>query len=228
MNFLHNRLALSVCFGMVLLSFAVLPSCNPQPGTPDGPKPPTGTPSPGKPDPREDLVKLLKGANVDGYFFATKEDADQSVATLTNPTLREPVKLDSNNRLVLQYANVKDKKANTTKTLKAEIVRGEGGYKLFITDVVADHVIAEEAFAPRLCPGVPVFDNFDECIADFNCKVLPELQCEANKTCKNIRTELRCCMRDGTELHVLILIVPNSRRCIVAFPFDINTVLVRP
>jgi hypothetical protein len=228
MNFLQNRLGPPVCLGMVLLSFAVLPSCNPQPGTPGGPKPPTGTPSPGKPDPREDLVKLLKGASVDGYFFATKEDADQSVATLTNPTLREPVKLDSTNRLVLQYANVKDKKANTTKTLKAEIVRGEGGYKLFVTDVVADRVIAEEAFAPRLCPGVPVFDTLDQCFEDFNCKVLPELQCEANKTCKNIRTELRCCMRDGTEIHALILIVPTSRRCIVAFPFDIDQVLVRP
>ena len=216
-----------LCLGMLLLSLSFLSACNPQPGT-DGSKPPNGTPPPGKPDPREDLVKLLKGANVDGYFFASKEDANQSIATLTNPTLREPVKLDSSNRLVLQYASVKDKKANTTKTMKAEIVRSDSGYKLFITDVVADHVIAEEAFAPRLCPGVPVFDTFDQCYDDFNCKVLPELQCEANKTCKSIKTELRCCFRDGTEIHALIIIVPNSIRCVAAFPFDVNEVLIRP
>ena len=221
MIFLHNRLATSFCFGIVLLSLTLVSSCDPN-KPPDGPTPPT------KPDPREELVRSLKGANVDGYFFAMKEDANQTITSLTNGALREPVKLDGNNRLVLQYANVKEKRANTTKTLKAEIGRSDNGYKLFITDVAANHVIAEEAFAPRLCPGVPVFDTFDQCYDDFECKVLPELLCEANRTCKSIRTELRCCMRDGTEIHALILISPTAIRCIAAFPFDIDRVAVIP
>lgn len=226
MTFPRTHRAASFVLGIALLSLTFSLSCQPpSPGPNTNTNANTNTSAP---NPRDELIRSLKGANVDGYFFRTKEDNNQVITSLINNTLGSPVKLDSSNRLVIGYANVKDKKANTTKTLKAEIVKDGEGYSLRVEDIVAGGLVIDERFAPRLCPGVPVFDTFDQCIDDFNCKVLPELQCEANRTCKTIRTELRCCMRDGTEIHALILIVPTSIRCIVAFPFDIDTILVKP
>jgi hypothetical protein len=212
---------------MLLLSSTFTFSCQP----PNGPTPNSNnnantstTPR----DPKAELVRALKGANVDGFYFATKEDDNQLITSLTNGALRSPVKIEDGGTFVLGYANVKDKKANTTKTLAAEIVRSGAAYSLHLKDIVAGGLVLDERFAPRICPGVPVFNTLDECFDDFNCKVRPELLCEANRTCKNIYTEVQCCLRDGTRIHALVIIRPTARRCVAVFPLDVNEVLLNP
>jgi hypothetical protein len=212
---------------MVLLSLIVVSSCTNPPDSSGEKRPPKEEPGP-KPDPREELVRSLKGANVDGYHFAIKEEDNQTITSLTNGALRNPVKLDDGGTLILGYANINDKKTNTTKTLQAEVARSGDAYNLHLKDLVADIRLIDERFAPRICPGEPVFNNLDECFDDFNCKVRPELQCEANRTCKNIYTEVRCCFRDGTRIHALVIIRPTARRCVAVFPLDINEVLLNP
>src|SRR5437660_8222118 len=119
---LHNRLASSFCLRMLIASFGLLSSCTANP-------PPNNPPN-NPPDAREELVRSLKGADVNGYLFATKEEEDRVTTSLTNPALANPVKLDSNNSLVIGYASVKDKKANTTTTLKAEVVKIDNAMRL--------------------------------------------------------------------------------------------------
>jgi hypothetical protein len=212
---------------MVLLSLTFTFSCQPTTGpTPNSNY--NANSSPTAPDPRAELVRSLKGANVDGFHFATREDDNQTITSLTNGALRSPVKLDDGGTFVLGYANVRDKKTNTTKTLQAEIVRSGSAYSLHLKDIVAGGLVIDERFAPRICPGVPVFNTFDECFDDFECKVRPELLCEANRTCRNIYTEVQCCLRDGTRIHALVIIRPTARRCVAVFPLDVNEVLLNP
>ena len=224
---LRNRLTSSFCLGMLLLASTLTFSCQPTNGpTPNSNN--TANTSTTPRDPKAELVSALKGANVDGFHFATKEDDNQLITSLTNGALRSPVKIEDGGTFVLGYANVKDKKANTTKTLAADIVRSGTAYSLHLKDIVAGGLVLDERFAPRICPGVPVFNTLDECFDDFNCKVRPELLCEANRTCKNIYTEVQCCLRDGTRIHALVIIRPTARRCVAVFPLDVNEVLLNP
>src|SRR5260370_30295936 len=131
MIFLHNRLASSFCLGMMLLSVSFVYSCK------------TAAP----PDPKEEFVRSLKGANVNGYFFSVKEEGNRVTTSLTNGSLREPIKLDSSNTLVLGYAGVKDKKTNTTKTYKAEIVKADKTVTLQLTNINSGEV-TKDAFPP--------------------------------------------------------------------------------
>lgn len=202
----------SFCLGMALLSLCFVPACDPA-----------------QPDAREALVRSLKGADVNGYLFATKEDENKITTTLTNGALRNPVRMGGDNRLVIGYANVKDKKTNATKTLKAEVVRTGDAYRLHFRDVNTNIDEINEVFEPKPCPpGEPVFNNSQECTDDFDCKVRPELLCEVNRTCKPLRAHLSCCFRNGTGFHALIFIEPTNIRCVTGFPFDIDTVLVEP
>jgi hypothetical protein len=227
MIFLRNRLTSSFWLGMVLLSLTFTFSCQPT----NGPTPNSNynaNTSTTAADPRAELVRSIKGANVDGFHFASREDDNQVITSLTNGALRSPVKIEDGGTFVLGYANVKDKKANTTKTLEAEIVRSGAAYSLHVKDIATGGLVLDERFAPRICPGVPVFNTLDECFDDFDCKVRPELLCEANRTCKNIYTEVQCCLRDGTRIHALVIIRPTARRCVAVFPLDVNEVLLNP
>ena len=207
---LRNRPMSSLCLAMALLSLSFVFSCKTNP-----------------PDAREELVRSLKGADVNGYLFATKEEEDRITTSLTNPALGNPVKLDSNNSLVLGYASVKDKKTNATKTLKAEVVKIDNALKLHVTDIGTNQLVLDEVFVPRACPaGEPVFGTLTECFNDFNCKVRPELQCEANRTCRNLLFGLDCCLKDGTRIEALMIIRPTARRCLFVFPFDVDTLVL--
>ena len=206
---LHNRPISSLCLVTALLSLSFVFSCKTNP-----------------PDAREQLVRSLQGADVNGYLFATKEEEDRVTTSLTNPALANPVKLDSNNSLVIGYASVKDKKANSTTTLKAEVVKIDNALRLHVTDIDGHKLVVDEIFTPRVCPGEPVFGTLSECFDDFNCKVRPELQCEANRTCKSLLFDVDCCLKDGTRIEALMIIRPTARRCLFVFPFDVDTLVL--
>ena len=215
---LHNRLASSFCLGMLIASFGLVSSCTTNP-------PPNNPPN-NPPDAREELARSLKGADVNGYLFATKEEDNQITTTLTNPTLRQPIKLDDSKPLVIGYASVKDKKTNAVKILKGEIVKSGGTISIHVTDQVTNGLLVNEIFQPRNCPsGGPLFPDLNACFDDFDCKVRPNLLCEANKDCKTRFFDLACCTPNG-EFHALIIVRPTRLRCLVAFPFDFDTLLL--
>jgi hypothetical protein len=137
------------------------------------------------PDPRGELVRLLKGANVDLYHFAITEDDAQVVTSLTNSALRDVINLDgADSTVVLRYASVKDKAANTTKVYKAEISKTGAELTLLVADFDTDEVVTRNTFpAPEPHDEAgPKFDTLNDCIKDFNCQRRGALQCEADRT----------------------------------------------
>ena len=174
-----------------------------------------------KPDAREDLVRSLKGANVDGYFFATSEDEVQIATSLTNSAGRNLIKLDSAaTNLVLRYTSVKQKSTNATRTYKAEVTKAGSALTLLITDIASGEVITRTPFpAPEphsktdSSAAPPAFDTLEDCIRDFNCTRRSALQCEADRTCQNQFAGLICCLKNGQCISVHFVIKPTAFRC---------------
>ena len=201
MIFLKNRQKTRFCFAVVLLSLGLGCSCKTT-----------------IPDLRGELVRSLKGENVDGFHFATEEDESQTVASLTNSIVRNIITLDNNTtNLVLKYTLVKEMKASTKRTYKTEVVKTDSDLTLMVTDMVTGEVVNRTAFPepePQELPdGQQTFDTLDECIADFNCTTSPALQCEANRTCEDQLASLFCCLNDGLCYSVHLIIKPTAIKC---------------
>jgi len=183
MRLLPHRPVSAFCVSILLLSLGLLCSCK----------------SPAEPSPRDELVGSLKGANVDGFDFASSEDEVQAVASLTNRAVRGLVIMDTGpTNLVLRYTRIKDRKTNTVKIYKAEMVKAGKELTLQVTDIVSNEVVSRNTF-PRTeghTPGdpgrPPTFDTLEDCIKDFNCTRRGALQCEANRTCKDQFAALIC------------------------------------
>ncbi len=200
---LHNRLKSTFCLAVGLLFLSLISSCKP-------------TQTEAKPDARDELVSSLKGANVEGYDFATEEDESQTAASLTNNAVRKLIKLDrGDTNMVLRYTGVKDKKTNTTRTYKTEIVKAGSDVTLLATDIATGEVVFRQKFQPPEPHKAtdPTFNNADECRADFDCKHGGALLCEANRTCKDQFAWLTCFFKDGTGLSMHLIIKPTRRIC---------------
>jgi hypothetical protein len=199
----HNRCESAFCLVMALLSLASVSSC-------------TTTAPDQKPDLRAELTRSLKGANVDGYVFATREDDSQVLASLTNSAVRNLITIDEGTtNTVLRYTSVTDKKTNTTKTYKAEAVKTGTSLAIVVTDIVTGDVLSRDTF-PVPAPhgsGEPTFDSLEACIKDFDCKNRGALQCEANRTCKDQFAALTCCLTNGQCFSVHLIIRPTTLRC---------------
>ena len=202
MNPLNKRSKSAFCLAIALLSLGLVTSCK---------TPPT-------PDPRQDLVNSLKGANVDGFLFATSEDDAQIVTSLTNSAVRNLIRLDSAANIVLRYTSIKEKNTNTTKIHKTEAVKTGTSLALLVTDIATGDVISRKAFpAPEPhhadTGAAPLFDSLEDCIKDFDCKRRGALQCEANRTCEDQFAALTCCLKNGQCFSVHLIIRPTSLRC---------------
>lgn len=217
---LRNRSNSAWCFAIVLLSLGLAGACK------------TITP-------REQLVRSLKGANIEGYFLATREDDIEEVASLTNSALRNPIQL-GNDSLVLKYTSVKDKKANNTRIYKTEIVRKDAALTLLVTDVASGETVMKKEFPPAKsridaaggdCTKIfeKSFNTPAECKRDFDldCRRGSFLLCEANRTCEPVVTELECCFKDGHATAALLIIWPTRRLCFTAFLPDEDLVLTQ-
>jgi hypothetical protein len=212
MNFLHSRSKSAFCLTVVLLSFGLVCSCNP---------PSQQQPPPTCPNPKDELTRSLKGANVDGYVFETREDDARSVTSLTNGVVAPGlIKLDpGTNNLVLRYASVRDKSSNAAKTYKAELNRSGDALTLQVTDINTGEVISKDTSDPTdggggdgiNCPQT--FDSFDACMNEFDCAKRPAIQAEVNRTCKAQRAGQLCCLKNGQKAFVDYFITPNTRTC---------------
>jgi hypothetical protein len=186
------------------------------------------------PDPRQDLLRSLKGANVEGYHFATEEDETQVIASLTNSAVRNLIKLDSGDTdMALRYTSVKDKNTNTTRTYKTEITKTGTALTLLVTDIATGEVVSRKTFpipeSPNkpgaTCPP-PRFDSLDDCIKNFDCTRREAIQCEANRTCEAQLAGLSCCLKNGQGISVHFLITPTSLICRLGTFFPDRTGLV--
>lgn len=203
MRILRHRPISAFFISILLLSMGLLCSCK----------------IPAAPSPRDELVSALKGANVDGFDFATSEDESQAVASLTNRAVRGLVDMDTGpTNFVLRYTRVKDKKTNIIKTYKTEIVKAGKELSLQVTDLGSNEVVSKNAFqraegqAPG-DPGPPTFNTLEDCIKDFDCTRRGALECEANRTCKDQFAALMCCLNNGQCVSVHLIIRPTSLRC---------------
>ena len=174
----------------------------------------------GRTDPKEELLNSLKGANVDGYVFATREDNAQVVTSLTNSAVQDIIKLDDGaNNVVLRYTSVKDKNTNSTKIYKAEVVKSGTSLSILVTDMATGEAIVKETYAPPELPDNPdqrpTFDSLEACIQDFNCTRRGAILCEANRTCKNQTAALTCWLKNGQGFSVHLLIKPTSPKCLL-------------
>jgi hypothetical protein len=198
---LQHRTVFAVCLAIVLVSLGL--ACSRSTTTPN---------------PREELSRSLKGANVDGYIFATEEDDAQVTSSLTNSAVRNLIKLDSGTtNLALRYTSVKDKKANTTRTYKTEVTKAGNALTLQVTDIATGEVVSKNTFpAPQphnTGAAPPTFDTLEDCIKDFNCKFRGALQCEADRTCRDQFAALTCCLKNGQCFSVHLIIKPIPFRC---------------
>lgn len=196
------------CLFVLALSLGLLTSCT--------------NPPPPPPSPRDELVNSLKGANVDGFDFATTEDDSEAVASLTNKTVRGLVNMDTGPAsLVLRYTRVRDRKANTTKTYKTEMIKAGKEVTLQVTDIASNEVVSKNTFTHveghNQPPdgGPPKFDTLEDCIKDFDCTRRGALQCEANRTCKDQFAALICCLKNGQCFSVHLIIRPTSLKCLI-------------
>src|SRR5215208_5515275 len=118
MNFPHGRSKSAFCLAVMLLAFGLISSCTPPSQQQQQQQPPAC------PNPKDELTRSLKGANVDGYIFETREDDAGGSAFLTNVIASGPINLDSGtNSLVLRYARLSEKKSNAAKTYKSKLIR---------------------------------------------------------------------------------------------------------
>ena len=173
------------------------------------------------PDPRADFARALKGANVEGYQFATREDDAFVVTSLTNPAVRAVLRLGDAQRTPLQYTRVLDRKANTERLYRTDVVRDGATLTLVVTDLATDAVVSDRAFpAPEdddTTPPTPTagYDTLEQCTADFNCEHGGRLQCAANRSCQDQLAALTCCLKSGDCYSVHLVIKPTAPRCVI-------------
>jgi hypothetical protein len=169
-------------------------------------------------DPKEDLIRSLKGADVQGYLFSLKEEESQTTFALTNKAVEHITTLGKGDTgLVLKYSRIEDKKTNTTKTYKSEITKQDDSLGLVVTELATNTVIVKGSF-PSAGPGCSPtgqFDSLNDCINEFNCANNGRLQCDANRTCDPQFAALTCCLKNGTSISVHLIIRPNSKQCVL-------------
>jgi hypothetical protein len=166
------------------------------------------------PTAREELVRSLKGANVEGFDFALTEDVNGTVSSLTNREVGSLIGLDTIPGLVLQYTRVVDKKANSVKTYKTEVEKKERTIAIVVTDIATGAEFSRVTFPPPQPHAEPMkFRTLQDCIDSFKCAGGDSLQCVANRTCQPQFAALICCLTDGNCFSVHLIFRPTNPLC---------------
>lgn len=167
-------------------------------------------------DPREELISLLKGANVDGYLFSMSEHEAQASSSLTNKAADVVYTFGRDETgLILRYTSVEDKAAQKTSVYKSEIVKKGTALTLVVTDLETNRAIttADLPAAGPACQPAGQFDSLNACIAQFRCMNGGALLCTANATCQPQFAALTCCLKNGQAFSVHLIFNPTSLRC---------------
>ena len=168
-------------------------------------------------DPRAELERAIKGANVSGFVYSFTEDDNSATAALTNPAFRTGLEVDRKNpHADIRYTQIRDKKRGTTTTYRAEVVPAGKTIAIRVTDLGTNQVISTDAFIPAASCNVDqkTYPSIQACESDFFCSCLPALQCQANATCQDVRSGFDCTITgQPTGVSVDILVRPNTLRC---------------
>lgn len=168
-------------------------------------------------DPRAELERSIKGANVGGFVYSFTEDASTATAAFTNPAFRGGLKLDKQNpHADIRYTQIRDKKSGTTTTYRAEAVPSGRTIAIRVTDLATNRVVANDPFVPAASCNVDekTYPSIQACEADFFCSCFPALQCQANATCQDLRAGFDCRITgQPIGVSVDILVRPNNIRC---------------
>lgn len=184
------------------------------------------------PDIRGELVSALKGAYVDGFHFSSDEDENQTVASLTNPAVRNYIALDDDTtNLIIGYTLVKNKESAVNTVYKVEILKAETKFTLVVRDIVTDSLV-NELLLPELekheLHDEHSFDSIEECIAEFDgTDYQISVQAEANRTCEDQLPGLLCCLNNGMCFSVHLFVKPTAWKCRFAGAIPNSGVFVR-
>ena len=161
------------------------------------------------------LLRKLKGKNVKGYYLGLQEDENNIVASLSNGILNKPAHLDKlNDNLVLGYVQVTNKKKRTIRTFQCEVIKDDTTVAITIRDLGTGRLLSKNLFpSPTRHDHRTQFKTIEECIRDFQCMQGGQLQCEANRTCKNQYVSMICCLKNGFCFSVHLVFRPTSARC---------------
>lgn len=195
----------------------------------------TGCQSTTTTNPRNDLLRSINGANVDGYEFSFDEDAARSAASFTSPAVKDVITLAPGDAAVpLRYTRISDKVSHTATTYKTEIVRQGPAASYVITDLATNREVQTISVGDD---GVPPPPDGDPCAEsptcavffhDFECNVKPHLQCEANSTCTIVHAHMRCRQPNGTCIDGPMIIAPNTTFCALRETMvDIKSLVLR-
>lgn len=210
----QRSIALSCLILVVLVSG--LSSCSKNPVTDPQPDPQAGA----RADPKAEFIKSLKGADVKNFSYAVEEDPNQVVTSMTTNLAKDVITLDrSDVTMVVRYTGILDRKTNTVKTYKAEVVKVGRELSIVVTDFLSGAVVSKDPFPVENLPAGPCdgpkFESLQACIKDFHCKKGAELLCEANKTCKDQFAGLICPLTNGQCFSVHLVIRPTDLRCLI-------------
>lgn len=167
---------------------------------------------------RAELVGSLKGETLEGFNFATLEDGNQIIASLTNSEAQNIVTLENNTiNKILKYTLVKENINIIKRVYKTEVIKKNSELALVVTDITTGIVVSRTPFpeskSNHSLNGLHNFDTFEECIADFNCTSRQAYQCEANRTCEVQLPHLLCCFNDGQCFSLVMIINPTRLKC---------------
>jgi hypothetical protein len=169
------------------------------------------------PDPREDLVASLGGANVEGYNFAFAETADQKVSSLTNASADKLMTLPKEDaKVVLRYTRVENRKANTKTLFRTEVIKRGGALTLSVADLSAN-TVKDWPLPPPDPRCTREYPSINACTDDFFCSNKGPMQCQANRTCEPQKAALYCCVTGEGSYSVHVVVPPDtfSRACVL-------------
>ncbi len=199
---LHKQSRFVMCAAVLCLSFTLVSCAKTTPPT----------------DPKAEFVGSLKDADLTGFYYETLDTDAQDVAAMTNPAIHEPIKMDGDATVVLRYARVHDKKANTTTTYKAEAVRSGDKITVQVTDIASGASAMQQtgefpappaaAAAGGCGDNFPAFTSFDDC----TCTLRAALLVEANRTCTPQGAAVTCCV-NGNLFSVHLSVQPTRFLC---------------
>ena len=171
--------------------------------------------------PKQELLDSFKDQKIESAFnFETSENDSLVTNAFKNKAVSGQIMLTTRDTsIVIGYFSEKNKKTASSSALKYELIMRDSVVYIEISDAakkIIDKIIypAIKSTTGGIPPPLPDgFNSINDCIADFNCHRLGELQCQANKTCKPVGAGIICCLTNGQCFSIHFLITPNTPIC---------------
>ena len=183
-------------------------------------------------DQQRKLREAFKNQNIDkSWHFETTENDSTKISLLKNKDIKGQILFSTpDTSLLYGYFLEENKTTGTRRYFIAELTRKDSLLYIEMKDP-GNKVISRLNFPamkneipengdnpppPSPCP----YSSLEECVDRFAMSSqFEELQEQANKTCRLVRTAVICCSKDGNSYCVLFAISPNAPRCVI-YPYE--------